>query len=151
VQSALGNRFCNSRMGLALPCMRVLALGAVTPRLVEAPAWAGLLELQRSAWRAAPREPRSNKTSRHSPQHLRRCGYVFEVNGNQKIPWSAPTTSIIREGPPPCPRGQMLSAPAALLRADGCGSLRPSQSAEARFALVSWFLAGAHPHPYTSV
>jgi hypothetical protein len=47
-------------MGLALPsCMRV---GAVTPRLAEAPAREGHRELYRSARRAAPRELRSNKT-----------------------------------------------------------------------------------------
>jgi len=46
-------------MGLAHPCMRV---DAVTPRLAEAPAREGLLWLQRSARRAAPRQLRSNKT-----------------------------------------------------------------------------------------
>jgi hypothetical protein len=45
-------------MGLALPCMRV---GAVTPRLAEAPAREGLLQLQCSARRAAPRQPRGDK------------------------------------------------------------------------------------------
>jgi hypothetical protein len=39
-------------MGLALPCMRV---GAATPRLAEAPARDGILQLQR---RAAPRQLR---------------------------------------------------------------------------------------------
>jgi hypothetical protein len=51
-------------MGLALPYMRV---GAVTPRLAEAPARVGLQELQRSARRAAPRQFRSNKHSEKGP------------------------------------------------------------------------------------
>jgi hypothetical protein len=51
-------------MGLVLPCMRV---GAVALRLAEAPAREGLLWLQCSARRAAPRELRSNKTF-HTPK-----------------------------------------------------------------------------------
>jgi hypothetical protein len=59
-------RMFSLRMGLALPsCMRV---GAVTPHVSRKPppAREGLMELQCSARRAAPRELRSNKTFQHS-------------------------------------------------------------------------------------
>jgi hypothetical protein len=66
LRSALGNIFCNSRMSLVLPCMRV---GAATPRLAEAPARDGLLCSYNAARGALLRESLAViKHSQHSQQ-----------------------------------------------------------------------------------